>query len=131
MDTNESFDVTALPRLDLSEGPVYVDIGSLEGQRHRAAFAAIFSKVLKDSAGTLRDFKISRIRSKKPLDAQVVNGLIGADVVSHDTISLETLGNALYDNGSREVVLELERAGIRMDLSVRCDNPEFRLESVG
>ena len=122
--TRQPFEIGRVPRIDLGSGSVTVDIGYLDGEEHRQAFAAIFGRMLKDNASLLADSQLTRVDATRPIGAEVTLPIAAHHLVA----SPERLALALYDSGNERVRLEFAGPGTVLRIDLGFDNPEFSLE---
>jgi hypothetical protein len=122
-----SFDIHAVPPLDVSKGSASVDIGFLPSPAHDDAFVALFEKVLRDTSGFLNGWTLSSISAKYPL--------VDVSPTLKPPLSFESLlataqeaGRTLYLSRNDDVQLTFERDGQTVKLLVVFDNPYFQLQ---
>jgi len=112
-----------IPDLAFGASPVEVDIGFLAGDEHRAAFALIFERMVRDNATRLSDMQLVGIEAPRPVSLSRTS--LVPPPVSLSQVDLATLALALYDSHNERVVLHLTGPGGSATLGVRFDNPGF------
>jgi hypothetical protein len=119
--------VDNLPALDLRQGTVYVDIAHLRSERHREAFAAIFVRVLAENERLLSTAALVEVRPGGVLTSVITMPTPMTIVASQ----AESVAFALYDALVEHVELTLRWPSGTSRLTVRFDNPEFKIEGPG
>jgi hypothetical protein len=109
-----------IPDLSFREDRLWVDIGFLGGDDHRAAFAEIFARMLEDNDTVLSGMEIAAIETPrgKRLDVLLLP-------VSLATIDIGSLARTLYDIHEETVILRLVGRRSSGKLGIKFDDPEF------
>jgi hypothetical protein len=95
------------------DGPTdFVDIGFLGGDDHRAAFIAIFKRVLLDNQAVLAGTTLSAVKARRPVGlAAILNTRLL-------TVDADQLAGQLYDSQNDEVRLRLRTQGGEAELGI-------------
>jgi hypothetical protein len=116
-----------LPNLNIGNGSVVVDIGSLGGDAHQDAFAAIFKKLVEDNP-QLHQLDVIGIQAKRPVALYDVPGLVFPFSFRELTSRAELFATTIYESGNEGLSIQLSGDGQITLLWVKFDNPEFWLE---
>lgn len=114
--------VDDVPRVRLAGADSVIDIGFLEGDEHRRAFAALFRRAFEDNAATIGGAELVEIHGKL---GGAFEGVALPLVL--DATDLEDLALRLYDSRNEVIELVLRRATDRLVLNVTFDDPSFWL----
>lgn len=125
--TPRTFDLRAVPTMDISRGSASVDIGFLASPDHDEAFVALFEKTLRDTSGFLNGWLFTHLSAKKAL-LDAPPELMPPVPFESLLASAQSAGRALYNSHNEDVLLTFERKGQTVKLLVCFDNPYFQLQ---
>jgi len=123
--SKRTFDLSALPLLDLRPGPVPVEIHYLANEAHTNAFVSIFEKLFVDNATVFDGFSMIAVSAKHPIHIPEVFKL--PLPFSELSAKSKELALALYMSENDEVVLHFKRGQELRKLFVAFDDPYFSL----
>ena len=120
-----TFDLSALPLLDLRAGPVPVEIHYLANEAHTNAFVSIFEKLFVDNETVFNGFSLTEVSAKHSIHFPEVFKF--PLPFSELAAKSKELALALYMSENNEVVLHFKRAQELRKLFVAFDDPYFSL----
>ena len=126
--SRRSWDPKDIPNLTFREEESGTDIGFLDGEEHRQAFASIFEKMLIDNRDALADHVIIGLDGKRPVGL-TDSGIPLPMTVGQLAHSARGLALALYDSHNEQVEIRLSGPRGNSDLRVKFDNPAFWFRS--